>query len=194
MRRDILARLPLPMLALSAAYGVWQFQALFVPLWVALLSALAFESVYIALALAPASDPRRATVISLTAVTVSVLYNTLSSLFHIRPALLLERPLWADVALACLHGAPLAIVAYAVADLVLHRTATPHTTPHHTAAPVETPVLAQQVNVTIEAAPALPDAGPLSKTARVKLLARERGVSESAAWRLVRRQPELLSE
>jgi hypothetical protein len=120
MRRDLLARLPLPMLALSAAYGVWQFQALFVPFWVAALSALAFEATYLALAFAPVQDARRAVVISIAAVAVSVLYNTLSSLFHIRPALLEARPVWADLALAALHGAPLAIVAYAVADLVLH--------------------------------------------------------------------------
>ncbi|HEU5088698.1 MAG TPA: GIY-YIG nuclease family protein, partial [Roseiflexaceae bacterium] len=32
-----------------------------------------------------------------------------------------ERPLWSDVVLAVLHGAPLAIVAYAVASLLLHQ-------------------------------------------------------------------------
>lgn len=120
MKRDWLARLPLPMLALSAAYGVWQFQALFVPLWVALVSAAAFELTYISLALAPVQDTRRATAVSVAAVVVSVLYNVLAALFVRRPALLLDTPLWGDVLLALLHGAPLAIVAYNVAALLLH--------------------------------------------------------------------------
>src|SRR5262245_22296436 len=120
MNREWLARAPLPLLALSAAWGVWQFQMQFTPWFVALLSALAFEAVYVSLALVPTSDPRRATVISMSAVAVSVIYNTLSSLFHLRPALLDNRTLVMDGALAILHGAPLAIVAYAVADLLLH--------------------------------------------------------------------------
>lgn len=119
--RLALTRAPLPLLALSAAWGVWQFQALFVPWFVAALSAAAFEAVYVALAVTETRDSRRASAISVAAVAVSVIYNTLSSLFAIRPALLVARPLWADVTLAVLHGAPLAIVAYAVADLLLHQ-------------------------------------------------------------------------
>lgn len=119
--RLALTRAPLPLLALSAAWGVWQFQALFVPWFVAALSAAAFEAVYVALAVTETRDSRRASAISVAAVAVSVIYNTLSSLFAIRPALLVDRPLWADVTLAVLHGAPLAIVAYAVADLLLHQ-------------------------------------------------------------------------
>jgi uncharacterized membrane protein YhiD involved in acid resistance len=42
-------------------------------------------------------------------------------LFHREPALLDAAPLWANVALALLHGAPLAWVAFLVADLLLHR-------------------------------------------------------------------------
>jgi len=120
-RLAYLNSIPLILLAASASYGVWQFQQLFVPVWVAALSAAAFESTYCFLALSIASDPRRATVISITAVVVSVVYNTLSSLFHLRPVLLDNRTLVFDGVLAILHGAPLAIVAYAVADLLLHR-------------------------------------------------------------------------
>lgn len=184
-----LSRAPLPLLALSAAWGVWSFQSLFVPWFVAALSALAFESVYLSLAFVPTRDSRRATAISVTAVAVSVVYNALSSLFHIRPALLLDRPLWSDIALALLHGAPLAIVAYAVADLLLHTTVTP--------APVAAP---EAVTVTELPAPAPaelpapaaeapvdpPASKPLSKSARVKLLAEARGVSESTIWRAIK--------
>lgn len=118
--RAVLARLPLPMLALAASYGVYSFNALFVPVWVALVSAAAFELTYVALAAVQTPDRRRAAAIAVAAVVVSILYNTLAGLFHIRPALLTGRPLWADVVLAVLHGLPLAVVAYNVAALLLH--------------------------------------------------------------------------
>jgi hypothetical protein len=47
-------------------------------------------------------------------------YNSLDGLFHRRPDLLDQPPLWADVALSLLHGVPLAALAYLVADLLLH--------------------------------------------------------------------------
>lgn len=182
MRRDLLARAPLPLLALSAAWGVWQFQMLFTPAWVAALSAVAFEAVYVSLSFAAVPDARRATAISVSAVAVSVLYNTLSSLFHLRPALLDGRALWLDMALAVLHGAPLAIVAYAVADLLLHRRG-------DTPAPMAlTPgVNATQVNVTGAASPrdtvrALVDGG-----ATVSEAARQVGVSRQTASRWKKR-------
>ncbi len=120
--RDILGRLPLPTLALAASYGVYRFQALFTPWYIALVSAASFEIVYIGLAVArlPSGERKRAVFISIGAVVVSVVYNSLSALFEIRPGMLLDRPLWGDIALAVAHGAPLAIVAYLVADLLLH--------------------------------------------------------------------------
>jgi hypothetical protein len=121
--RSVLAVLPLPMLALAASYGVYEFSRLFVPAWVALVQAAAFELTYVGLAVVQVqSDQRvRARWISLGAVVVSIAYNTLAGLFHREPALLDGAPLWANVALALLHGAPLAWVAFLVADLLLHR-------------------------------------------------------------------------
>lgn len=209
---DMLARTPLPMLALAAAWGVYEFQLLFVPWQVAVISAAAFELTYIALAFVATPDPRRASAISVAAVVVSVAYNTLAALFARRPALLDAPPLWGDVALAVLHGLPLAVVAYNVAALLLHAT------PRHDAAPAERGALqvtqAVQVNVAPVARPALADASAapvpaladgavtgvaasdasapavpagISKTARVKALAAGAGVSESAMWRRVKR-------
>jgi len=111
------------MLALAASYGVYEFSRLFVPQWVALVQAAAFETTYVGLAVVQVqSDQRvRARWISLGAVVVSIAYNTLAGLFHREPALLDGAPLWANVALALLHGAPLAWVAFLVADLLLHR-------------------------------------------------------------------------
>ena len=121
--RDVLARLPLPMLALAASYGVYRFAAMFVPQWVAIVQAAAFELVYMGLAVVRGLTPgqyKRARAISLGSVAVSVAYNSLDGLFHRRVDLLVGAPLWVDVSLALLHGAPLALVAYLVADLLLH--------------------------------------------------------------------------
>lgn len=122
MWRTIIARAPLPMLALAASYGVWSFNLLFVPWWVALIGAAAFEATYVGLAVARVSDHdrKRAGWIAASAVAVSVIYNVASGLFHRRPELLDAPPLWLDAALAVMHGLPLAVVAYAVASLLLH--------------------------------------------------------------------------
>jgi hypothetical protein len=171
----LLARLPLPMLALAAAYGVWSFQALFVPWYVAAVSAASFELVYIGIAVTRlgAEQRKRAMAISIGAVVVSIIYNSLSALFAIRPALLLGRPLWADIALAIIHGLPLAIVAYLVADLLLH-------TPR-----VASRVLASESKpLAVESKTPAP---PLSKTETVKRLASTLGVSESTVWRKLER-------
>lgn len=128
--RIVLAHLPLPMLALAASYGVYTFNLLFVPTWVAITSAAAFELTYIGLAVTTlhASNTTRATMISASAVAVSIIYNSLAALFH-RAPYLLELGLWVDIPLAILHGLPLALVAYFVADLLLHSksSATPAT-------------------------------------------------------------------
>jgi hypothetical protein len=121
--RAFFAAAPLPMLALAASYGVYSFNILFVPQWVALVSAAAYELTYVGLAVLHVQNDQRvrARWISLGAVVVSIAYNTLAGLFHREPMLLEAAPLWANVALALLHGAPLAWVAFLVADLLLHR-------------------------------------------------------------------------
>lgn len=125
--RALFAQLPLPMLALAASYGVYKYSLLFVPAWVAIATAAAFELTYIGLsAQTDLSDEgrRRAATISLGAVTVSVLYNTLAGLLERNPEYVAGLAggwrVAAEVVLALLHGAPLAIVAYFVADLLLH--------------------------------------------------------------------------
>lgn len=121
--RDLVARLPLPMLALAASYGVFRFASMFVPTWVAIVQAAAFELVYIGLAVVRLSDGqrRRAIAISVGAVVVSMIYNTLDGLFHLRPSLLVDSPLWLHIVLSILHGVPLALLAYLVSDLLLHQ-------------------------------------------------------------------------
>lgn len=124
--RGVLARLPLPMLALAASWGVYSFSLLFVPPWVAVVQAAAFELVYIGLAVVELdrAAQRRARAISIGAVLVSMIYNSLEGLFVRRPELLVNPPLWFDISLALLHGVPLALLAYLVADLLLHQNPT----------------------------------------------------------------------
>jgi hypothetical protein len=89
--RGVLARLPLPMLALAASYGVYSFARLFVPDPVAIIQAAAFELTYIGLAVTRTLDRaqrKRATLISVGAVVASIVYNTLAGWFHRQPELL----------------------------------------------------------------------------------------------------------
>ncbi len=170
--RTALAPLALIALAASASYGVYRFQAHFTPAWVALISATSFELTYVGLAVLQTSATRRATAISVGAVVVSVVYNSLSALFDIRPALFTDAPLSFHVVLAVLHGVPLAVVAFLVADLLLHSNAAPvSVTP---ALPVDAPLVI------------VADSAPLSKTAIVKQIALQHGVSESTIWRKVK--------
>lgn len=121
--RALLSRLPLPMLALAASWGVYSFAAAYVPQWVAIVQAAAFELTYIGLAVTrdlSGAQRRRATAISIGAVAASVLYNSIDGYFARNPASAAGLPWWAEAIGAVLHGAPLAIVAYLVADLLLH--------------------------------------------------------------------------
>jgi hypothetical protein len=124
--RGVLARLPLPMLALAASYGVYSFALLFVPPIVAGVQAAAFELTYIGLAVTQSLDGaqrKRATTISIGAVVASIVYNTLAGWFHRQPDLLTAGGDLAWLMFAILHGAPLAWVAYLVSDLLLHSAA-----------------------------------------------------------------------
>lgn len=121
--RVILARAPLPMLALAASWGVYEFSALFVPQAVAVIQAAAFECTYVGLAVSQGFDVKqrkRATLISIGAVMASIIYNSLAGWFTRQPQLLVNTTAIADLMLAILHGLPLAWVAYLVADLLLH--------------------------------------------------------------------------
>lgn len=118
-----LGRLPLPMLALAASHGVYSFGTLYMPWYFALISALAFELTYVGLAVAElATDTERirARNISIGAVVVSILYNAVAAYFHRNPSALIDMRWYAEAAMAVLHAAPLATVAYLVASLLLH--------------------------------------------------------------------------
>jgi len=118
---EAMGRLTLPLLALPAAYGVGSFQRLFVPDVMAAINAAAFEFVYISIALLPNLERRRAGWVAAGSVLVSVLNNTLSGWFHTAPGIFATMDIWHWLALAILHGAPLAIIAYLFAELLMDR-------------------------------------------------------------------------
>lgn len=122
--RKILIILPLPMLGLAASYGVFYFASHFAPTVVAIFEAMAFELTYIGLAMMeglPESRRIYAKRVSIFAVAVSVIYNTIAGAIHTDPNLLTNlSPVWFWI-LAVIHGGPLAILAYFVADLIFHQ-------------------------------------------------------------------------
>jgi hypothetical protein len=121
--RGFFALLPLPLLGLAASYGVYRFALVFVPGWVAIVTASSFEFVYIGLAVYNKfgeKERRSALYVSLGAVVTSILYNVLDGFFHRRPELLTNMPWWGDLLLSVVHGAPLAILAFLVSRLVMH--------------------------------------------------------------------------
>lgn len=136
--RQLLSRLPLPMLALAASYGVYRFALLYSPWWVAVVQAAAFETTYTGLAVLDdldAGQRKRATWISVGAVVVSIIYNTIASMEYRNPGTFVNLAQSYEWAMAFLHAAPLAIVAALVANLLLHgRSAQP---------PIITPVEVQ---------------------------------------------------
>lgn len=194
----LLPRLPLPMLALAASYGVYQFALLFVPWWVALVQAAAFETTYLGLAMIESETPdqrRRATAISIGAVVVSVLYNSLAGFFHRNG--LGELSMVGEIVLATLHGAPLAIVAYLVADLLLHKGAQEQQgvataaieSPKEEPATPPSPTPAQQAHSTLlealkaDSKPALVDTPKKPKRAASKPTARPSGITKRSRVR-----------
>lgn len=138
--REAIAFLALVLLATSAAYGVYMFSLLFVPHTFALITAGAFEATYIGLGVAKLKGEQRAHAqwISGAAVAVSIIYNTLAAIAHFMPWLpgaivasataitagVAAAPVVAIIALvllALLHGAPLALTAFFLSNLILHK-------------------------------------------------------------------------
>lgn len=121
---SILPILPLPMLGLAASYGVYFFASQFAPFWVAVGEAAAFELTYIGLsAMKNLTDKQQVVArrVSVGAVVVSVVYNSIAGVIHYDPGIIGSLSgVWLWV-VAVVHGAPLAILAYFVADLIFHQ-------------------------------------------------------------------------
>jgi hypothetical protein len=119
MKQKYITLIPIALLALSASYGIYSFSLLFVPWYIAGITALAFELTYCTLVFI---DSSKAKPVSIMAVIVSVLWNVGHSMFVLYPASveMVYSSLWLSFILAAIHGVPLATLAYLVADVSLH--------------------------------------------------------------------------
>lgn len=123
-------RLAIVALSLVSAYEVYRFLLWFLPEWLAMIGASAFELVYIALVVIPYGDDKqkgRGTNLSRVAVAVSVVYTFIAGYSHLDPEWMQwvmgatdDMAIWFKLGIALLHAVPLATMAYAVSGLVLH--------------------------------------------------------------------------
>lgn len=125
--RIVLAMLPTPMLGFASSYGVYAFNSYFVPGWVAIAMAAAYELTYVGLASYTALNTKQKTIgllISRDAAWISFAQNGLVGLAHIQPSVMdySNWGAWAlaiNVPLAALHAAQVWI-AYRTANFTLH--------------------------------------------------------------------------
>lgn len=130
--RKVLAMLPTPMLGFASSYGVYAFNRLFVPAWVAVVMAAAYETTYVGLAALDNLDDaqrKRAKRIALIAATISFAQNAIAGIFHAVPELRGWIAQWQALPRVGLYGggsllhAAQVWIAFATADLTLHRPA-----------------------------------------------------------------------
>ena len=125
--RIVLAMLPTPMLGFASSYGVYAFNSYFVPGWVAIAMAAAYELTYVGLASYTALNTKQKDIgllISRDAAWISFAQNGLVGLAHIQPSVMGYSnwgalALAINVPLAALHAAQVWI-AYRTANFTLH--------------------------------------------------------------------------
>lgn len=132
--RRLFAAAPTPMTGIAASYGVFAFNVLFVPWWVAVIEAAAFETVYIGLPaldnLTPAQHAK-AKAVAMAAGWISFTQNLLSAFFYTPVGVkaldgITGSSLWIAapfyLALAAAH-ASMVWIGYHAAILLFHRNA-----------------------------------------------------------------------
>jgi hypothetical protein len=128
--RKVLASMPVPMLSFASSYGVYAYNLLFVPPWVAVVMAAAYDATFTGIAALDGLDPaqrNRGKRIAFWAAIISYSQNAIAGIVHAVPdvrAYLEAWPMLARVAMfgvgALLHAAQVWI-AYHAADFTLHR-------------------------------------------------------------------------
>lgn len=128
--RRIFASLPTPTLGIASSYGVYAFNQMFAPKWVAVVMAAAYEITYIGIAALDILDDaqrERGMWIARSAASISFVQNALAGLFFFLPELEprirgwdFEPRLRLIALLAILHAAQVWI-AYNAANLTLHQ-------------------------------------------------------------------------
>ena len=120
---QILPVLPIPMLGLAASYGVYFFSRVFVPDPVAIIEAMAFELVYIGLATMDDLDDskkKEALIVSIGAVIVSIVYNTLAGALEVNKDLFSELTTGWFWMIAVIHAVPVPVLAFLMSRLKFH--------------------------------------------------------------------------
>lgn len=112
-------------LAFGSSVGIYHFSLLFYSVEVSRIIAGSFDGAYLGLAVIEArfDNPnlrKEAINVARTACATAMIMVTLAGLFHLRPELLIDKPLWGDVVLSLVHGVPLSYLAYKMSRLILH--------------------------------------------------------------------------
>ncbi|NNJ13681.1 hypothetical protein EKD04_025480 [Chloroflexales bacterium ZM16-3] len=120
--RSLISTISLPMVALSASFGIYAFSCLFIPPWVAFANAAAFQWFYLGLMIfqLPDDQRHRAAFTMRMAVAISIGDNYLSGLLHFQPERQATLPLMAVGLLCLIHSMPLGFLAHATSDLRIH--------------------------------------------------------------------------
>lgn len=118
-----LLKLSMVLLASVAVFFVYSFTAQVAPWYVAVVSAGSLVSVYLGLAYTPIPRSQRRFAISISALAmlIEMLYGILYVL-SVQAPYLFEPPLpmWADIALVVLHGAPFTLLLFGVSLFIVH--------------------------------------------------------------------------
>lgn len=187
--RLILAILSVPLLAAPSAYGVYLYLAPESGHFAATSAAVGFELLYIGVNVLILASPELRQYgrnVALAAVATAVTFNTLAH-YQMKVDGAFSGAAFAPLAffLSLLTSLPLAGLAYAV-SVLLHRLSDRTSGESALTLTAEVPTVMEQsltVNLLSVESEATPPA--LSKTAKVKQLAAQNGVSESTIWRKV---------
>lgn len=125
--RRVLAMAPTPMLGFASSYGVFAYNQLLTPSWVAVIMAAAYEVTYVGIAAYTAlsnDQLGRGQRIAKIAASISFLQNAIAAMFYIMPEIVGYRGhgVWTFVVNLCfafLHAAQV-WVAYLAANYTLH--------------------------------------------------------------------------
>ncbi len=120
----LVAKIALPLLAFPASYCVYVFAQEFVPFWVAIIEAAAFELTYIGLALIGNMNTNQRTLaknVSVGAVVISIIYATIAAAIHLQPGIMNGISGYLFWGAAALYGTPLALLGYHLSKLLFNK-------------------------------------------------------------------------
>lgn len=132
--RKVLAALPVPMLSFASSYGVYAYNLLFVPPWVAVVMAAAYDVTFSGIPALDIPDPtqrERGKRIALGAAWISFLQGAIAGVFHAVPDLHAYLAAWSMSGRVILYSVGASLhaaqtwVAYHAAAFTLHRSDAP---------------------------------------------------------------------